>query len=209
MFSLVNRAPKFPGIRFAAACLAVAAALAGCGPKSSEERFNAAAKETGFQKAALGKFAGHVLIDGQPPAVEKGKKLFVVLIPADHLDRAAQKSPPPLSTSCAADGSFDFTTYLDHDGVPVGKYVVTFAKFGPISTPGGNFRPGMGGNVRRYGGADSLKGLYNDPDQNQKDEKFVINVESPGKTNYEFDLAVAGKERPNPGPHAVKTISDF
>jgi hypothetical protein len=209
MLSAAHRAPQCSRICRVAACLAVAAAVGGCGPKSAEERFDEAAKETGFQKATLGKFAGHVRIDGQPPAEEKGKKLFVVLIPTDHLDQALQKNRPPISTACRADGSFDFETYFEHDGVPAGKYVVTFTRLGPISTPGGHFRAGMGGTMRRYGGADSLKGLYSDPDTNMKDDKFVVNVEPPGKTDYSFDLAVAGKENGHPGPHAFKILTDY
>ena len=53
-------------------------------------------------------------------------------------------------------------------------------------------------------GGDGLKNLYNDPDKNAKEERFQINLTSPGKTDWTFDLAVAGKDPiTTPGEHAV------
>jgi hypothetical protein len=207
MFSVAHRAPKRSRILLATACVAVAAALGGCtGSKSAEERFNEAAKETGFKAQPLAKFAGHVLIDGQPPAQEKGKKLFVMLVPADHLDQAKDSSKV-IHTVCKPDGSFSFMTYVDNDGVPLGKYVVTFGMFGPVATRG-HMAPGLG-TAKHYGRADTLKQLYNDPDKNAKDDKFVVDAASPGKTDYEFDLALAGKEPGKPGPHSVTSINEY
>ena len=51
---------------------------------------------------------------------------------------------------------------------------------------------------------DALKNLYNDPDVNAKDEKFRLEATPPGKTDWTFDLQVAGKDsNTKPGEHAV------
>jgi hypothetical protein len=48
--------------------------------------------------------------------------------------------------------------------------------------------------------------VYNNPDKNAKDDKFVVDVEKPGKTDYEFNLDVAGKDPAQPSPHAIKRL---
>ncbi|HEX4072436.1 MAG TPA: hypothetical protein VHX68_14745, partial [Planctomycetaceae bacterium] len=52
-------------------------------------------------------------------------------------------------------------------------------------------------------GPDGLKNLYNDPDVNSKKPEFVIDHQAPGKTDYTFNLSVAGEAPPSaPGPKA-------
>jgi hypothetical protein len=195
-----HRAPKGWQIHLVPACLAAAAVLGGCGPQSSQQRFDEAAKQIpGFQKSSVARFGGKVLIDGQPPGEDKDKKVFVVLKDPAHPAEKGKKAV------CNPDGSFDFMTYFPHDGVPAGKYIVTIVQFGRMKT-GRSFGGGGLGPAALFGGADGLKGLYSDPDHNAKDDKFVVNVEPPGKSDYEFDLAVAGKDQREPGPNATRMI---
>ena len=52
-------------------------------------------------------------------------------------------------------------------------------------------------------GSDKLKNLYNDPDVNSNKPEFLISHQSPGKTDYTFNLSVAGETPPAaPGPKA-------
>ena len=95
--------------------------------------------------------------------------------------------------ACGKDGRFSFYTYTTGDGVHVGSYVVLFAEL-------------RSNRERGLLGPDGLNNLYNDPDKNAQNKEFVVSVESPGKTDYEFNLQVAGKEPGTPGPHAVTEI---
>jgi hypothetical protein len=76
-----------------------------------------------------------------------------------------------------------------------GKYVLTFAllkqkgKFGLV-------------------GPDRLNNLYNDPDKNATVEGFTIDHQAPGKSDYVFDLKVAGKDAGTLGPHSITNIVD-
>jgi hypothetical protein len=127
---------------------------------------------------------------------KKGKTLFIVLN-----DPVKPEKDGLYKTKVQPDGSFAFTTYLTDDGVPLGKYVVTFAKLKHMPS----FSRAMN-RVDRYAGGDELKNLYNDPEKNAKIEKFVVDVQQPGKDDYDFDLTVAGKEAAQPGPNSVITI---
>ena len=54
---------------------------------------------------------------------------------------------------------------------------------------------------------DELKNLYNDPDKNSQNPDFKIELTPPGKTDYTFDLKVAGEQPPEKmGPNATNTI---
>ena len=50
------------------------------------------------------------------------------------------------------------------------------------------------GFIQEFVGPDGLKNLYNDPQKNRNEKEFVVEVQSPGKTDYEFALSVAGKD---------------
>jgi hypothetical protein len=91
-----------------------------------------------------------------------------------------------------ADGSFEFPD----GGIPPGKYVLLFVVLERNKKKG-------------WTGPDALKNLYNDPDVNGKKEQFTINHQVPGKTDYSFNLSVAG-ETPvaNAGPKALTKIAD-
>ena len=111
------------------------------------------------------------------------------------------KTPPkgnPPYAPCDPDGDFEFHTYDKGDGVPVGNYVVCFVQLE------GGMR--IGG-PRGWRGPDQLKGLYSDPDKNKDDKDFVVDLAAPGKTNWQFDLKIDGKEPvANPGPNAIKEL---
>jgi hypothetical protein len=58
-----------------------------------------------------------------------------------------------------------------------------------------------------FAGPDELKNLYNDPEKNKNDAAFLVDVQPPGRTDYQFDLSVAGKDPViKPGPHAVTWV---
>ncbi len=93
------------------------------------------------------------------------------------------------------DGSFQFSSVRPGDGIPPGKYVVTFAL---LKTQGE-----MG-----LVGPDRFNNLYNDPDKNGKIEEFTIDHKAPGKSDYVFDLRIAGEEAATPGPHSLTNLVD-
>jgi len=203
MLFAAGRAPSFPRLRLAAGLLLLSA-LSGCPGQNAQQAIDKQVQDNPqFKKTAVAKFAGRVTIDGQPPAKEYS--LFVILNDPQHLDEAAHSTKPKYCQSCNSNGAFAFSTYGHEDGVPVGKYVVTFVGLhGPPLPVAGKMRgPKVrSGGMSHYGPPDELKNLYNDPDKNAKDEKFVLNLEAPGKDDYEFDLPVAAKEAVAAGPNA-------
>ncbi len=92
-------------------------------------------------------------------------------------------------------GDFSFSTYEPQDGIKPGKYVLTFAilkergKFGMV-------------------GPDKLNNLYNDPDKNADIAEFKIDHKAPGKSDYSFNLELAGREAATPGPHSITNTID-
>jgi hypothetical protein len=197
-----------------AAFLFVAGALAGCTQQQSTKQ----AEERQFQdnpqlqRVQVVKFGGRVTADGQP--AQAGFTVFVILNDPGHLDQAAQSGTPKLYTPCDETGHFAFTTVTKGDGAPAGKYVLTFVELKNPEQPG---QPDSNGRARRgkmratgsrhYEPPDALKNLYNDPDKNSKDDKFVVKLEAPGKDDWDFNLDVSGKEAvPTPGPNAVTRI---
>jgi hypothetical protein len=157
--------------------------VAGCSHGQSEsEAVKKSLEVNGLPKADVVPFAGTLTIDNQAPAIDPHNPLFVFAYDP--------KNPPkgralPHNTRCDKTGHFAFNTYGTGDGLPAGSYVILFAQPKP-------------------GGGDSLKNLYNDPDQNAKEERFQITLTAPGKTDSTFDLATVGKDPVTaPGPHAV------
>jgi hypothetical protein len=208
MFLAAGRRPC--RLRFGvAAALFFAAAASGCnsqrsGNQALDDQFK---DNPQFKKTAVAKFAGTVPVDGQPPAKEW--KLYVILTDAQHLDENAHADKPRLCAPCDSEGKFAFGTYDKADGVAVGKYVVTFVELhAPVAkTFGGKSRGAVSMGARpSYLGPDELKNLYNDPDKNKDEPTFNVDLQPPGKDNYTFDLAVAGKETAPAGPNAVTKI---
>ena len=176
-----------------------ALALEGCGQSSSREQEYGKNNPRAAEKVSVAKFAGRVSVDGATPSGKDA--LFVILTDPQHLEK-----PNKYSVRCKEDGSFEFMTYAQGDGVPVGKYVVEFVQLRPPSKKARGF--GSQDGPMPYVGPDGLKNLYNDPDKNKDIKEFVVEVTQPGRTDYEFNLTVAGKDPGVPGPRAVKKISD-
>jgi hypothetical protein len=189
MYSVKRRRPG-RSLACVFVCILAATAFSGC-TKTGGARTDQIEQTALLQnKVSVAKFAGHVSVDGQPPAAENGT-LFVILN-----DPAHPVAGGKASTNCDEQGNFSFTTYLPGDGVGVGKYVVTFAQFKSDQgrgTSGHGHRMGSPSMNRDYVGPDGLKNLYNDPDKNKDDSAFAVEVASPGRTDYEFNLELAGK----------------
>ena len=171
-----------------AACALV---TAGCDKTtSSEERINAGLKAAGVSKSTLGKVAGAVTIDGKTLEEAGFPSRDFVAILYDLKNPPSTKNPL-LFTLINPDGTFEFSTYDKGDGVPVGSYMLLFDALKFSRAP-----------KREYHEPDRLKDLYNDPDKSP----FPIEVKEPGKTDYQFDLVLEGKEKGTPGPKAVAKI---
>lgn len=161
----------------------------GCA-RSSNQALQAAIKQTGQKPESLAPIGGKVLVDGEPAHFVKPLKLVVMLYDPSKPNLPQSKRP---CKECSPDGEFSFGTYTKGDGLPAGRFVVAFAVL----------------NVTMQGlkGPDHLKNLYNDPDMNAATPEFNIQHQRPGKTDYVFDLKVAGKEGiDTPGPNALTEL---
>lgn len=208
MFSIVRRAPR-SFLSFVLLFVA-AAALQGCTSHASEqETVDAWFKNNpSLKKVSVAPVAGHVTVDGQPPV--KGTRVYVMISDFEHPEMPDKEGPKQF-THCDPEGNFSFKTYVTGDGIPVGKYVVTFVSFRSATKRNG--KGGFGGvspnRMRTYAGPDELKNLYSDPRKNKSDPNFVLDVQGPGRTDYDFNLAVAGKDPiPAPSEYAPKSLSD-
>jgi hypothetical protein len=156
------------------ACLFVGAicSLMGCGGDAAQSRLDEAIPN----RETVVPVSGVVLIDGMPLL-----DLTIRLVRADAAAPAA--SDPKAVTD--ADGKFKFTTYLDGDGVPPGKYRLLVEQLE---------RQGSGG----WGGTDKLKNRYNhltDPATT-----IEIAVGSPVQ-DLKLDLQVSKKPEKSPPPY--------
>lgn len=165
---------------------------------SADQALEAAFKKyPQLQRQPVAKFSGQVTIDGLPPSdLSPNLALFVCL----HRRQGEAAVTPLLRAKCDSTGRFSFNTYAKADGVAVGSYVVTFSKLhrvGPVK-------------LGAFGPPDELKNLYNDPDKNAQKPEFAVEVKTPGKTDYHFDLTVAGQEPVEiAGPNAVTRIGTW
>jgi hypothetical protein len=165
--------------------------LSGCTKTtSSEERVNENLKGAGISKSVLGKVAGTVTIDGKTLEEAGFPSRDLVAILYDLKNPPSSKNPL-LFTLIKPDGSFEFSTYDKGDGVPVGSYMLLFDALKFSRAP-----------KREYHEPDRLKNLYNDPDKST----FPIEVKEPGKTDYQFNLELEGKEQGTPGSKSVTRI---
>jgi len=170
--------------------------LGGCGTKTGPQALDEEFKRNPqFKQVTTAKFSGRVTVDGQPPA--EGIRVCVILQDPKKFEDPNVLSAPKLFAICDINGNFVFHTYTKDDGVTAGKYVVVFAGLNVPKLPGMHRAFGI-----TLGGPDALHNLYNDPAKNSKDDKFVLDLQPPGKTDYDFDLTVAGKEPEKPAPLA-------
>jgi hypothetical protein len=183
---------------FIAAVALLGLFVGGCGKgtQTADQSLDKALATTGGTRQGVGKFSGIVTIDGKPPGEMGFVRTLVILW--DPKTSPTSKTPPAYVT-CDEGGKFEFTTYGQGDGVPVGKYVVCFAQLK------GGIR--LTGAARGWQGPDQLKNLYNDPDKNKDIPEFEVEITSPGKTDWAFNLQVSGKEAvANPGPNAFTEL---
>jgi hypothetical protein len=155
----------------------------GCeGRQSTTQRLEKAYESAGIDPVKAYPLGGRITVDNEPP-VAKSETTRLVAIAYD----AATPDVKAKSNARAfvkPEGSFELPA------LPPGKYVMLFAQLG--------YNPRMG-----FVGADGLKNLYNDPDVNSKKAEFLIDHQAPGKTDYTFNLSVAGETPPAaPGPKA-------
>jgi hypothetical protein len=183
---------------FSVIALATAFTFLGCsGGSSPSERIAAQAALSGKPTEKSYPLAGSVTIDGLPPATFLSgfpgrHQLLVMLYDSDRPKNGPKTWPVAIADP---DGHFEFSFAGTGDGRPTGHYVFVFVVLD---------------NKKKKGllGPDKLKNLYNDPDKNETDPKFKIFHQEPGKTNYEFNLAVADKEEVSAGPKAVTKLKD-
>jgi hypothetical protein len=175
------RSAPFRSVVAAAVLLGIGLFVAGCG-SSGGPSVNEQLKELGTPQVQTVKFAGTVTIDGKPPAASIKQGLRIMLY-----DPAKPPAPEAAPVNAMVDrdtGRFEFSTYRQGDGVPQGSYIVLFValEHAPLGGMRGHHEP------------DGLNNLYNDPDKNKDNEKFKVVVAPPGRTDYTFDLELAGKE---------------
>jgi hypothetical protein len=167
--------------------------VSGCsGTQSSEQALQNSLANAGASKESIYPLAGNVTIDRHAPELKQGEWLVVMLNDPAHLDVPAMQKP---YVEANRDGEFAFSTYTKGDGIKAGKYIVTFAVLK---------KKGKVGLI----GPDRLNNLYNDPDTNGKILEFNVDHQAPGKSNYAFNLDIAGKETATPGPHALTGVVD-
>jgi hypothetical protein len=198
MSVLVSRRNVRPAERLAT-LIALAFVFGGCGPPSADEALNRAFKDNPEAKRVdIVKFEGTVHVDGQPPT-KPGTKMFLILNDPDHPQDP--KKRPKLVGGCDDAGNFFFSTNGARDGVEAGSYVVTFVQ---LHHPKGLFGHRTSA---LYEQPDELQNLYNDPDKNVAIPEFNVEIKPPGRSDWHFDLAVAGKDAAaTPGPHAITRL---
>jgi hypothetical protein len=160
--------------------------------QSPDQALNASLASQGQSKTAVYPLAGKVTIDGQPPQSFKTSRSRLVIMLYDPSQPNLRIGQRPHET-VNSEGNFAFHAYDRADGVPPGKYIVTFALL--------NFTTKRG-----YLGPDQLKNEYNDPDRNQNVPELNIDHQTPGKKNYEFDLKVPSGDPLPAGPKALTEI---
>jgi hypothetical protein len=128
--------------------------------------------------------AGVVTIDGQP-----GQELFLRLVPADA---AAPSSSDP-QTFTDGQGKFEFSTYLQGDGVPAGSYRLLVEKLVNRGSQG----------REAWGGPDGLKNLFNH--LGSPAEQIEV---SKGQKNLEVRLEVADKSPKKTPSYGVTAVGN-
>ncbi len=156
----------------------------GCeGRQSTAQRVEKASKSAGIEPVTVYPLGGKITIDNAPPVAKpETARLVAIAYDATKPDAKAKSNA---RVFLKPDGSFELPP------LPPGKYVMLFAQLG--------YNPRIG-----FYGPDGLKNLYNDPDVNSKKPEFVIEHQAPGKTDYTFNLSVAGETPPAArGPKAL------
>ncbi len=177
------------GLGCAGAWAAFALLVSGCGrSQSADQALNDRLRDSGATRGQIAKFSGTVTIDHQAPSLKPEEALMIMLYDTKNPPPAKQFPP---SARVSRDGHFEFTSYTRGDGIAVGTYKVLFAVFAVSPYRGGSSSP------------DLLKNLYNDPDTTP----FTVEITEPGKTDWSFDLEIAGKDaNATPGERAITRL---
>jgi hypothetical protein len=169
------------------AWIGISVLVAGC-TKTPGQSLSQQLQEMKIEQRATSKFAGTVTIDGLPPKESIKQGLRIMLY--DPKNPPAPGSAPLNAIVNLADGTFEFSSYKQGDGVPEGSYIVIFTAL----------KHSLMGKEQGYHQPDALKNRYNDPDKSQ----WKVDVTGPGKTDYLFELALQGKDAVStPGPKAI------
>ena len=189
--------PRGPVTRSLALCVVLGCCLLaaeGCGSSMSPtQRVEKELSVIGLGRHELYPFAGKVLVDGLPPQSKTpDQTVVVVLFNRAQPDLRVASRP---HANCNKQGEFWFSTYSPKDGLESGEYVVAIAQLS-LQERGHNLL-----------GPDGFQNLYNDPDKNEKEPEFAVKHVSPGKSDYVFDLKLAGREPvTTPGPRSVTQL---
>jgi len=181
--ALLTRCASQRKIAWSVAATLVFIAPFGCeGRQSTAQRLEKAYESAGMNPVTAYPFGGKITVDNETPAAKSETgRLVAIAYDAAKLDAKANSSA---TAFVKPDGSFELPP------LPPGKYVMLFAQLG--------YNPRMG-----FFGTDGLKNLYSDPDVSSKKPEFLIDHQAPGKTDYTFNLSVAGETPPAaPGPKA-------
>jgi hypothetical protein len=167
--------------------------VAGCSAgQTYNQAIDKALANAGQTRSAVYPLAGRVTVDGMPPDLAEGRNPeWIVMTLKDPANPQANGPYVLISRS----GEFAFRTFAKDDGVKAGTYIATFSKL-------------KRGQHKQYPGPDEFQNLYDDPDRNLKEyPQLKINHQPPGKTDYVFDLKIAGREAAAAGPNAVTHFS--
>jgi hypothetical protein len=171
-----------PGIPWSVAAAVIFILSLGCQARdSTAQRLEKAYQSAGMEPVTVYPLGGTVTVDNEPPATKSETGRLVVV--AYDAAKPNLKATNNAQVFVKPGGSFELPP------LPPGKYVMLFAQLG--------HNPRMG-----FFGRDGLKNLYNDPDVNSKKPGFLIDHQAPGKTDYTFNLSVAGESAAAPGPKA-------
>lgn len=188
---------RYANFLFCGSALAIASICLGCGASSPADRIKIQEELSGKKAPKAYPLGGRVTIDGQPPSAFlstlPGKPVLEVML----YDLDNPKAPPRNwpSMPADADGHFEYSFEGIGDGRPAGNYVFVFAVLNDRKKKG-------------KVGPDQLKNLYNDPEKNEKDPRFKIHHEAPGKSDYSIDLAIAGQSEGTTGPKSVVQLNN-
>ncbi|HEV8002599.1 MAG TPA: hypothetical protein VGP63_22120 [Planctomycetaceae bacterium] len=182
-----------PGPKLLVLFLLGLAAVEGCGPPNAKDKFDQAFKNNPeFKQVQVAPFSGRVTIDGQPPGEDMS--VFVILNDPQKLKKPGEARVSMPMLKCDPAGNFTFMTYVPGDGPPVGKYVVMITALKKKAATKAGLGGMSDGATVQYLGPDMLKNLYNDPEKNQKDPNFVIDLQPPGIPDKQFNLVLEGKD---------------
>ncbi len=129
-----------------------------CGLLLGLAMLSSCAKEVDPNRKPTSPVTGQVTIDGKQPGSP-------VKVECHNLNGIDQSNPTVSGGLTKEDGTFSLSTYKTGDGVPAGKYVLTFTwgQWNYISNS--------------YGGQDKLNGRYSDPETSEI--RFEVDGEEP------------------------------